>query len=505
MPNLPSTNDDMPRPDDSATDRSNATGDDVMPRREFLLAGVSASAALALGCATVPSTAVARGIEPNRRGDNGVGHVVVIGAGVWGSWTAYHLRKRGARVTLVDAYGPGNSRATSGDETRGIRSSYGDRSTVDHWTAWARTSIARWQQFDDEYGKEFHTKFFHKTGDVIMRATDEPFVKNTLTAWKAQGVPHEVMNGDEARKRWPMIKADDITIALYEPDAGVVRARAATQAVAAAAQMHGVKFVLGRVRPGQTSGGKLQSVLLEDGTAIRGDAYVFACGPWLRKLFPELLMNRMRVPLGYVCYFGTPLHDHRFTFPNLPSYNFPGVTGWPSLPVDMRGFRVRGALAEPSATTAAAATGARAAAPATPPATTPAAGTPAATTAAAPRPASSTPPADPLQSDPDTSVRWSSQERIDGSRRFLEARFPALAKAPILETRSCHYESSINRDFIIDTLPNLSNAWIAGVGQAEGFKFGPVVGEYVAQRVLGIVGDPKLVAAFKMPTEQYET
>ncbi len=493
-----------------------------MPRREFLMAGVGAGAAFALGCATVPQATgtVARGIEPNRRGGNGVGHVVVIGAGIWGSWTAYHLRKRGARVTLIDIYGPGNSRSTSGDETRGIRSSYGDRTTVDHWTAWARTSIARWQQFDDEYAKDFHTKFFHKTGDVIMRAADEPFLRNTLTAWKAQGVPHEVMNGDEVRKRWPMIKADDITIALYEPDAGVVRARHATQAVAAAAQMHGVKFVLGRVRPGQVSGGKLQSVLLEDGTAIRGDSYVFACGPWLRKLFPELLMNRMRVPIGYVCYFGTPLHDHRFTFPNLPSYNFPGVTGWPSLPVDMRGFRVRGALAAPSTTTAAAATppaaaaagaAATAAAPVPPAAVTPsgapaaAPGGGAAAASTAPRAQTPVAAADPLQSDPDTSTRWSSQERIDGSRRFLEARFPALAKAPILETRACHYESSINRDFIIDTLPNIANAWIAGVGQAEGFKFGPVVGEYVAQRVLGIEGDPKLVTAFKMPTEQYET
>lgn len=114
------------------------------------------------------------------------------------------------------------------------------------------------------------------------------------------------------------------------------------------------------------------------------------------------------------------------------------------------------------------------------------------------------PPVDPLQQDPDTSVRWATADRIEGSRRFLEARFPALAKAPIVETRSCHYESSVNRDFIIDRLPNARNAWIAGVGQAEGFKFGPVVGEYVAQRVLGEEGDPALVLAFKLPTEEFE-
>ncbi len=450
---------------------------DTIPRREFLRVAGVGSAALALGACATAQPAV-RGIESRRSRDNGVGHVVVIGAGIWGSFTSYHLRKRGARVTMIDAFGPANSRATSGDETRGIRSSYGDRTTVDLWTTWARESIRRWSAFEAEHGKEFGTKFFHQTGDIIMRATEEPFIKNTVAAWKAQGVPHEVMNGDEARKRWPMIKADDITIAIYEPDAGVVRSRHATQAVAAIAQRDGVKFVQGRARLGTTANGKLDGVILEDGTTIRGDAYVFACGPWLRKLFPELLEQRMRVPLGYVCYFGTPLNDNRFTYPNLPSYNFPGVTGWAALPVDMRGFRVRGAIAPPA---------------------------PPVVAGAAPAAPTPTAPADPLQGDPDTSMRWAPQDRIDGSRRFLEARFPALAKAPLIETRSCHYESSINRDFIIDRLPTASNAWIAGVGQAEGFKFGPVVGEYVAQRVLGIDGDPKLIAAFKLPTEKYET
>ena len=452
----------------------------AIPRRDFLIAGVGASAALALGCATTSRPAT-RGIVPQRRGDNGVGHVVVIGAGIWGSWTAYHLRQRGARVTMIDIYGPGNSRSTSGDETRGIRSSYGDRTTVDLWTSWARSAIQRWKAFDDEYAADFGTKFFHQTGDVIMRASDEPFLKNTREAWTAQGVPHEVMDGDEARRRWPMIKADDITIALYEPDAGVMRSRHATQAVAAVGRRQGVRFILGRARPGAISGGKMQGVVLEDGTTITGDSYVFACGPWLPKLFPALLGKRMRIPLGYVVYFGTPLHDHRFTFPNLPSYNFPGVTGWPALPVDFRGFRVRGSIAPPPSAT-----------PAPPPPTSP-------------TPPTAAPAIDPRQQDPDTSSRWASEDRIEGSRRFLRARFPALAEAPVLETRSCHYESSINRNFIIDLIPETSNAWIAGVGQAEGFKFGPVAGEYVAQRVLGIDGDPELIKTFKLPTDEYET
>jgi len=461
--------------------RANGPRAEALRRRDFLrLAGLGAGALLSAGCASGGAFAAApapQGLQRRVSKGGDVGHVVVIGAGVWGGWTAYHLRDRGVRVTLIDAYGPANSRATSGDETRGVRSSYGDRATGELWTPWARSAIDRWTLFDQEWGPVFKTKFFHTTGDVIMRATEEPFIKRTVELWKANNVPHEVISGDEARKRWPVIKADDITVAITEPDAGVIRARASVQAVVAVGEKMGVDLRISRVRPGPTVNGKMDGVILEDGGVVRGDAYVFACGPWLRTLFPYM-ENRMRVPMGYVCYFGIPVTDQRFSFPNLPSFNFPGVTGWPVLPVDSRGFRVRGAIAPPAL-------------PAPPPGSPPAAPT-------------VTPPIDPLQQHPDTSSRWASPERVEGSRRFLAARFPVLANAPLLETRACHYESSINQNFIIDRLPDTSNAWIAGVGQAEGFKFGPVVGEYVAQRVLGIDGDPQLVTAFKLPTTEYE-
>jgi glycine/D-amino acid oxidase-like deaminating enzyme len=455
-----------------------AVAQDAVARRDFLKLAGAGAGLLAVGCAPpMPfAAAPAPGLAGGRGGASSSTHVVVIGAGAWGGWTAYHLRARGVRVTLVDQYGPGNSRSTSGDETRGIRSSYGDRAAGELWTPWARAAITRWKVFEREWGPVFRTQFWHETGDVIMRATREPFITRTIDLWTTNNVRHEVLSGEEARKRWPVIKADDIGVAIYEPDAGVVRCRAATQAVASAAQKMGVELVIGRVTPGPIVNGQMDGVVLDNGTVLRGDAYVFACGPWLRKLFPYM-ENRMRIPIGHALYFGVPMGDTRFTFPNLPSYNFPGVTGWPMLPVDSRGFRVRGAIAAPP----------------------PPAGTP------APAPSASTPSApDPTLQDPDLSSRWTNQDRVDGARRFLQARFPLLANAPLLETRACHYESSINQNFIVDHVPGTGNAWIAGVGQAEGFKFGPVVGEYVAQRVTGVVGDPALAKAFALPTNEYD-
>lgn len=453
--------------------------DAALRRRDFLrVAGAGTGALLTGGLAATALGAPSLGAQGARRGAaRPTRTVVVVGAGVWGTWIAHHLRREGVDVTLVDQYGPGNSRSTSGDETRGIRSSYGDRTTGEQWTQWARLSITRWAEFDAEFAKRFRTRFYLTTGDVIFRDAEESFTTRTREIWEKLKVPYEALTADEARKRWPMIERPAAKVILYEPDAGVVRARASVQALAGVVQDAGVRYRTARATPGPVTSGRMAFVQLDDGTRLTADAYVFACGPWLRKVFPELLGDRMRTPLGHVCYFGTPEGDPRFTYPMMPSWNVPGVTGWAALPVDSRGFRVRGGFAPPP-----------------PP--------PRDDEDETPPPAP--PPPDPRQQDPDLSLRWSSQDRIDGSRRVLAQVFPALKDAPLLETRACHYESSSNRNFIIDRLPGAENAWVTGVGQAEGFKFAPVAGEYAAWRILGDAGDPALAEAFRFPMVDYE-
>jgi sarcosine oxidase len=460
--------------------------DPTVPRRDFLrLAGLGTGALLAGGAhATAAAQAVSQLAVPDapRVNARASSHVIVVGAGAWGAFTAWELRKAGNRVTLIDQYGAANSRSTSGDETRGIRSSYGDRAlTPELWTSWARKSIERWRQFDAEHAKRFGTRFFFTTGDLILREKEESFTTRTQELWTAQGVKFDVLSPDDVARRFPQFKSEGTTVALYEPDAGVARARDSVQAAVALARDAGVNFVIGRVTPGAIRNDRMDGVTLGDGTKLNADAYVFCCGPWMEKLFPEAMHHRTRVPIGHVCYFGTPVGDDRFTFPNIPSWNVPGVTGWASLPVDSRGFRVRGAIAPPPPPRVA---GAEEEVPPPPP-----------------------PPAavDPRQVDPDLSARWSNQERIDGSRRVLQKYFPALADAPLLETRSCHYEISVNRNFIVDHVPGTTNAWIAGMGQSEGFKFSIVLGEYIARRVTGDAGEPALAEAFRMPVDDYDT
>ena len=407
-------------------------------RRSFLKAVVAAPAGAALNRAAARQTA--------RPSD-----VIVVGAGAFGAWTAYYLRQLGARVRLVDAYGPGNSRATSGDETRGVRSSYGDRGIhAELWTAWANRAIDRWAAFDAEWGRAMRVSLFFTTGDFIFRAAPEAFTQRTQEIWKQLRIPFELPMVEDVARDYPQFDLTKIAFAMYDPRAGVVRARRACEVIAEAFRQSGGEMLMGHAALGARDGERLQSIQTTGPTATLSAAtFVLALGPWFPKAFPELMASRIRTPLGHVHYFGTPPGDDRFTFPNIPSWNFPGVTGWAALPPDNRGFRVRLRGSAPT--------------------------------------------------DPDTSDRAFDRSHDTLARAFLAERFPRLAKAPLLETRACHYEMSASGNFIIDRFPGFSNVWVAGGGTAEGFKFGPIIGEYIAKRVLGIEDDPSLAKAFRLP------
>ena len=409
-----------------------------LDRRNFLkkMAAVQAGAAL--------STAAAR--QTRKPAD-----VIVVGAGAFGGWTAYYLRQLGASVRVVDAYGPGNSRATSGDETRGVRSSYGDRgANAELWGTWANRAIDRWTKFDAEWGRQMKVRLFFNTGDLIFRSAPETFTDRTQEVWKKLGIPFQVLEVDDVRKQYPSFDLTNVNFALYDPRAGVVRARRACEVVAEAFRQSGGEILMGYAAMGDRSGAVLQNIKTTGPTAtFTAGTFVFALGPWFPKAFPDLMASRIRTPLGHVHYFGTPPGSDRFTFPNLPSFNFPGVTGWPALPPDNRGFRVRLRGSSPT--------------------------------------------------DPDTSDRAFDRSQDTLARTFLAERFPLMASAPLLETRACHYEMSASGNFIVDRYPGFSNVWVAGGGSAEGFKFGPVMGEYIAKRVLAIEDDPALAKAFGLP------
>ena len=353
--------------------------------------------------------------------------VVVIGAGAFGGWTALHLREMGHDVTLVDAFGPGNSRATSGDETRQIRCGYGDRLL---YARSALRAMTAWREREQQFG----VALLNPTGRLQLAPTWTPSLKATQATLSTLGVPFEAMTDGDLRKRYPQMNPDGMGVGLLEPGAMVIRAKQAMLAVSQAFVRAGGTLRVARVQPGTVEGGRMVDLRVDDGSRLAADAFVFACGPWLPKLFPGLLGSRIQVPGRDVLYFGLPAGDLRLAFPNFPNYSEERYYGFAS--IDGRGFKV-----------------------------CPTSGTP--------------------SFDPDVDERIISATEVRRARAYLAQRFPSLANQPITESRVCQLENTSDEHFIIDRHPEMGNVLLAGGGSGHGFKHGPVIGQYIAKRALG--------------------
>lgn len=372
--------------------------------------------------------------------------VAVVGAGVFGSWIAYQLQQDGAEVILVDAYGPGNNRSSSGGESRIIRMGYGPDEI---YTRSALRSLALWQQFFETIECPPGAPLFHKTGVLWLAKPDDAYCAATLSILKGLGVPIEELGLSQLQRRYPQLEFDGVTSGILEPESGVLMARRAVSAVVGQASKRGVVVWTKSVQS-PTGQGKLPSLITIDGLKISAENFVFACGPWLPKLFPKLLGGLIHVTRQEVFFFGPSPGDDRFALNSFPAWiDFNDLAyGIPNL--ESRGFKI-----------AIDAHGS--------------------------------------EFDPDTGDRLVANEGLMAVREYLRKKIPMLAEAPVLETRVCQYENTSNGDFLIDRHPGFDNVWLVGGGSGHGFKHGPAVAEYVTRM---LKNDLECEPRFKLSTKQ---
>src|SRR3569832_825512 len=260
--------------------------------------------------------------------------VAVVGAGVFGAWTAYQLRLAGPSVLLIDAYGPGNSRASSGGESRIIRLGYGPDEI---YSRSSQRSFTLWQQLFEESGQR---QLFQKTGVLWLAREHDAYCEATLVALQRINANIERLNRDELVRRFPQLELGPTTWGILEPDAGVLLARRAVQAVAAQAQMHGVEYLQEAIVAPEATDGKLSSIQTISGRKITAGKFVFACGPWLPKLFTDLLGELIQVTRQEVIFLGVPPGDDSFNRGVMPTWiDFNDlVYAMPNL--DGRGFKL---------------------------------------------------------------------------------------------------------------------------------------------------------------------
>jgi len=377
--------------------------------------------------------------------------VAVIGAGVFGAWTAYSLRKSGATVALFDAYGPANARASSGGESRIIRMGYG---AAEVYTRWSMHALPLWKELFAQAGR---SELFQQTGVLWIAHEGEPYALATLDTLAEAGTQFQKLSHTDLTRRYPQIVFDNDSWGIFEPQSGVLMARRAVQAVVAQAQKNGVAYRPDAVLS-PTGEGRLGHIVTASGDNISAGSFVFACGPWLPKVFPEILGGRIFPTRQEIFFFGVPSGDSRFAPPSMPTWlqMRDEFYGMPDL--ESHGFKIAHDHHGPLV-------------------------------------------------DPDTQSRTATPKAIAAAKEFIARRFPALKDAPIVESRVCQYENTSSGDFLIDRHPAFENVWLVAGGSGHGFKHGPSVGEYAAARVTGTTSaalplDPRFSLATKQTIQE---
>ena len=353
----------------------------------------------------------------------------MVGAGAFGGWTALSLLRQGARVTLVDAWGPGNARASSAGETRVIRAVYG---TKVESTRLAVRALSLWKENE----RRFRKKLLHRSGVLWLATGNDAYIQEALPHLRAARLPFDEMDPAEAARRYPQISMEGVARCVLEREAGFLLAREACHAVFEAFVAEGGEYRQAQARPLAESPRKLTRLELADGSTLKAERFVFACGPWLGEIVPALLGTTIRPTRQEVFVFGTPAGDTRYLEEELPVwidygdrlvYGIPAGTGRGlKIADDTRGARI----------------------------------------------------------DPTSDDRLPSASGLAAIRRDLARRFPALAAAPLLEASICQYEESPDGRFIIDRHPEAPHVVLVGGGSGHGFKHGPAIGELVAAMVL---------------------
>jgi glycine/D-amino acid oxidase-like deaminating enzyme len=269
---------------------------------------------------------------------------------------------------------------------------------------------------------------------------NDSYCEATLNTFQQNNVRFERLEQGELKRRYPQLELDQISWGILEPDSGILMARQAVEAVVVAAQAAGVTYLAAAIQPQKTEHGHgvspLESISTTTGREIVAGKFIFACGPWLPKLFPELLGGLIRVTRQEVFFLGVPAGDHRFNSPDMPTWMDINELIYCLPNLDNRGFKIAIDKHGP-------------------------------------------------QFDPDTGERIVNPESINAVRAYLSRRVPLLADAPVVESRVCQYENTSNGDFLIDRHPRFENAWLVGGGSGHGFKHGPAVGEHVASLISG--------------------
>ncbi|MEU6714931.1 FAD-dependent oxidoreductase [Nonomuraea sp. NPDC046802] len=342
--------------------------------------------------------------------------VIVVGAGIWGSSLALRLAESGWQVTLVEQHKPGHVRQASAGETRLLRCAHGS----DAWyarLAWQARS--GWRRLEERAGE----RLYHEAGMVWFATTPDGWEQASARVLKELGIDCELLDPAEGSRFFPDFRGDDLSFLLWEPHAGVLRARRATQVTAGLAVAAGVRLVRGRAAPVAGDDAPYTNAVEVDGAPLRADRVVWACGAWLPGLFDEVPIT---VTKQDTVHFAVP---SAWSVPETPAWVDYGASAYGHGDVDGVGMK----------------------------ATSDAEGPP---------------------YEPEHGPRAVDAASVEQARFYLRRRFPALADSPVLFSQVCQYPLTPDAEWVIAEVS--PGVWLLGGDSGHGFKHAPALAGYVA-------------------------
>lgn len=359
--------------------------------------------------------------------------VIVLGLGSMGSAAAYQLAARGLSVLGLERFWPAHDQGSGHGETRIVRQSYFEGPA---YVPLLRRAYEGWHELEEASGRDILTL----CGGLYVGDPASKIFAGARRSAQTYGLPHEVLDAEQIRTRFPAMDPADHALGLYEDNAGYVRPEQTILANLDLAARRGAELRYDEpVRSWRATSGGGVEVVTDRGT-YGADRLVVAAGAWAPRLLAELGLG-LRVERQVVCWFTPDLHAvpyERWTGDQLPVfieetdhnsdiYGFPMVDG-PAGGLKLAFFNTF------------------------------------------------------TEADPDRVDRTVTAVETERTRTRARQLFPHLT-GPLVKAMTCLYTTSPDRDFVLGALPDRPQVVVASVCSGHGFKFVPVIGEILADLV----------------------
>jgi sarcosine oxidase len=354
--------------------------------------------------------------------------VAIVGLGAMGSAAAYHFARRGARVLGLDRFSPPHALGSSHGETRIIREAYFEDP---RYVPIVQRAYALWAELEQASGEPLMVR----TGGLMVGIEDGAVVRGAQRSAEAHRLPFERLDAKETARRFPALRPRDDMMAIWEPRAGVLFPESCVRAHLALAAKAGATLRVDEpVRSWRADGGGYEVVT--DRGRYRAGALVLAANAWLDRLLPGVDLG-LTVTRQVLFWFEPRAAAADFGPDRLPIhvwepergryfYGFPAFGGQVKVATHGGG----------------------------------------------------------LPSDPDHLDREVREPEIEAMRARLAAHLPD-ANGRFARAVVCMYANTPDEHFIIDRHPAHPRVMMVSACSGHGFKFSAVIGEIVADRLLG--------------------